>query len=117
MFVENYSAIKSTLRNTDLLQHFAVESVITMIELDEISSVRNPAEKIGALLSKISGPLEAGLTSSFYKLLDIMQDHGNRTTKELANIIRHSLQDHQHGYGKYCNLIILMYVYVQVYTL
>lgn len=30
------------------------------------------------------GPLDAGFTKSFFKMLDIMYYHGNDTTKELA---------------------------------
>ena len=39
-------------------------------------------------LHSIVGPLDAGYTKSYYKMLDIMYDHGNDPTKELAVAMR-----------------------------
>ena len=36
------------------------------------------------MIFHLSGPLDAGFTKSFYKMLDIMYYHGNDSTKELA---------------------------------
>lgn len=82
-----------------MLDHFASQNVITLAELRSISSVQDPTEKVRKLLNKISGPLESGGTSSFYKLLVIMKRYGNDATKQLAVEINKSLQ-HQFNPGK-----------------
>ena len=82
--MKHYSDLCKVLKNTDLLPHFVTASVITPSELDEISAINSPAEKVTMFLRKISSPLEAGITISFYSLLAIMTSNGNSTTKELS---------------------------------
>jgi len=92
VFIKYYSDLINTLRNTDLTQYFVTESVITVCDSEEITFASSPSVKSAILLRKISAPLEANLTSSFYKMLDIMAEHGNATTKELSAKIRKALQ-------------------------
>ena len=90
-FIEHFSELVSTLRNTDLYHYFVSKYVITLSDLEEINSASTPKDKIQVLLRKISSPLEAGYKKSFYEMLEIMKCHGNDATRTLSVSISSSL--------------------------
>ena len=105
-FIEHFSELVSTLRNTDLYQYFVSKYVITLPDLEEINSASTPKDRIQILLRKISSPLEAGYKKSFYEMLEIMKCHGNDATRTLSVSISSSLpMVHSDTIGK-CTLIM-----------
>ena len=52
-----------------------------------MSYVTNPIEKIKKFLEKITSSLKTGYTKSFDKMLEIMYNHGNAATRDLATSI------------------------------
>ena len=87
VFIKYYSKLVDTLCNTELYQYFVSEYIITLSDLEEITSASTPSDKIRILLIKISSPLKAGLKTSFYKMLEIMRCYGNEATKALSMMI------------------------------
>ena len=45
------------------------------------------------VLPKITSGLEAGLTESFYKMLNIMKSYGNRDAQQLSIAIEHKMAE------------------------
>ena len=103
VLIKHYAKLTSTVRDVDnLLPHFVTARIINSDDMDEIKAVPRTSERVAKLLKFISGnkkfiykktlrnfpsllgPLDAGFTKSFYKMLDIMYYYGNDSTRELA---------------------------------
>jgi len=67
------------------------EGIITLEDSDEISSEKDPIEKIELVLRKVASALKAGNTKPFYSLLKIMKDNGDSATAILGESIEESL--------------------------
>ena len=91
VFTKNFGSLINVLSSTDLYSYFVSENVITLADFQEISSCATSKQKAGLLLTKISATIDAGHTSSFYSMLNIMVDFGNIATNELSLQIRQSL--------------------------
>ena len=90
----NYSDLISTITEIDkLLPHFVQNNVIGYPEEEEILAEKNQQNKVTKLLRHISGPLEVGNTTGFYKLLKIMKSKGNQSTQDLAHDMEKSLNN------------------------
>lgn len=91
ILTKNYTKLISTLTDIDnLLSHCVENRIIEFREEDTLAS-KGLSDKIKSLLLHISGPLEAGDSKRFYKLLDIMKSKGKQPTKDLALIMEKSL--------------------------
>ena len=85
IFTKNYSALCDTLTDIDnLLKRFVSAEVIKPGDLEKINAVVTKSKKVEELLSHIYGPLEAGDTKGFQKMLTIMEEYGSQSTKDLA---------------------------------
>ena len=84
MFKEYYGDLKNTLSAQSLLPYLVSADVITFQDEAEICAAKTSSAKATILLQKLVGPLEMGNTFGFYKLLQIMELHGNLATKVLA---------------------------------
>jgi len=90
-----------TLKCINLYRYFVTEDIITFDEEEEISCEKNPRKQSEIFLKKMSSSLKTGFTKSFYKMLDVMEIHGNLTTKELARDIKKSIDDLKSENGSY----------------
>ena len=71
--------------------HFIKDNVISLNEVKIILQTPSRSEAAGMLLRKIGGSLKANLTTSFDKLLSIMEQHGGTSCLELASEMRQDL--------------------------
>jgi len=72
----------------NLLKHFVTGNIITVEDQRVIITNPRTSEKARLLLENISGPLQASNSKPFRIMLDIMEKHGNKATKELAVSIK-----------------------------
>ena len=63
-----------------------------MEDNSEILDISSHTKAAGLLLSKISSALDAGITKTFYKFLDIVDQHGSSDIKTVANAVRKKLK-------------------------
>ena len=86
-----------TLTDIDtLLPYFISKEVINVQDRAVIKSKPRPSDQVNELLMYINGPLSVNDTTSFYSLLDVMEEHGNITTKQLANAMKGFYSMHRH---------------------
>ena len=98
VFTAHYAKLCSTLTDIEnLLKYFVEENVISVEDQSEINSKVKPSNKVSKLLQHISGPLESGDSKPLYTLLSIMEKHGNRATKDLANSLWGTLKEPSAG--------------------
>ena len=84
IFTKHYSELCGVLKNEDgLLSKFVAAKIITT---DDENVIKNDklTTKGSTLLTHISGPVNAGYTTGFYAMLDIMKSHGKVDAHELA---------------------------------
>ena len=74
-----------------LSPHFVSHNIISPSEQLKILSVPSPIEAAGLLLSKISCALDAEITESFYKFLDIIDQYGSTDSKTVNTAMRKRL--------------------------
>ena len=88
MFIQYYSKLTSILQ-VDLTPHFVTAKIITLSDEDEITKASTTSHKAAMkmLLKPISSSLETGYTTSFYKILGIMRQHGNDAAQHLSGEI------------------------------
>ena len=91
VFQKYYNDMIKIIPITTLSCHFVSANIITPSEDEEVLSPVTSTEKTRTLLLKISGPLEAGYTASFYKLLNILEKFGNQDCIDLSSNIRNAL--------------------------
>jgi len=113
IFKKQYDTLIDTLKQTDLYRYFVSEDIITISDHEEISSESIPTKKIEIFLMKISFPLEAGHTESFYRMLTVMTTRGNLAVKELAESIKESVKSH---YGNIIICMSLLYTKAKYYS-
>jgi len=94
-FITYYSDLTQVFRTNTFAAHFVSARIITMTDHDEICSL-SPTSGGIRLLRNVSAPLETGDTRNFYKMLDIMQNHGNNHARTLVG----SMQSFIRGDGK-----------------
>ena len=89
LYKKYFAQIMHTLTDIDtLLPYLISKEVINAEDVLVIKSKPRPSDQVCELLMHIDGPLSVNETTSFYSLLDIMEDHGCITTKQLANAIK-----------------------------
>ena len=81
VFKESYVSLKNILS----AQNLSVSAdVISFQDEVEICTAKTSFAKSTILLQQLVGPLESGNTYGFYQLLQVMEEHGNIATKDLA---------------------------------
>ena len=79
-----------------ILKYFIEEKVILPREAETITMTTSSKRAAELLLIKISAPLQAGFTdcsANFYKLLDIMKQHGSIAAIQLCSEIEKKLSE------------------------
>ena len=74
-----------------LTQYFVKNEIINFDEEEIIQQTVGRSEAARIVLRKIGGSLKAYLTTSFDKLLHIIEQHGDTACVELANEMRQTL--------------------------
>jgi len=88
VFRKEYSRLSAMTDIDNLLKYFVAENIINFEDQEVITVNPRISEKARLLLENISGPLQAGNSKPFRRMLDIMEKHGNKATKELAISIK-----------------------------
>ena len=72
--------------------------IITTDDVEKINTYILSKKKASFILKIIDRSLEAGVTDSFYILLDLMEEHGNVDVKGLVRDIRRALMTGKPNY-------------------
>ena len=99
VFTKNYAKLVNILPMKSLTHYFIKDEIITFDEEETIMQTAVRSEAAGMVLRKIGGSLKAHLTTSFDKLLSIMEQYGGASCMELVNEMRQDLP--QDITGKY----------------
>ena len=93
IFKEKYQHLLLILSTsiTELIPHFIAVKIITVDDESEIRCIPTKSDQADKVLKNIAMPLECGITICFYEMLNIMKQHGNLATIELAHIIEDAL--------------------------
>ena len=110
VYIHYYSQIVNSLPVETLTPHFVSHKIISPAEQLEISSVPSPIKAAGLLLSKISCALDAGITESFYKYLNITEKYGSIDSKTVTTAIRKRLLEIKSTKDKGMCIVIIIYV-------
>ena len=91
VFNSFYDKLVNILRVMNIYDHLVTKGILTTGDIEEI--IHEPRSKLKAsfVLQKIDSSLEAGITDSFYKLLEVMKTSLNNDVKVLVNDIRRAL--------------------------
>ena len=91
MFNENFDRLVKVLPIKSLTPHFVKDEIISFDEEETIMQTIGRSEAARTVLRKIGSSLEAHLTTSFDKLLSIMEQYGGAPCIELVNEMRQDL--------------------------
>ena len=85
-FINHYASLTNILGYDveNLLPELVEQHILTVNDKVLIEKTVSPSEKGGRLLNIIAGPLDAGNSASFEKLLQIMVNVGLQATVDLA---------------------------------
>ena len=86
-FIKFISRLSTVFHDKNYLAHFVSAGIISPNDVDDLSKLSNN-ERAMVLLRNISASLEFGEKQSFYKMLEIMQAHGNLFAQQLADHIK-----------------------------
>ena len=91
MFTKYYAKLVDVLPIKTLTHHFVKDEIISFDEEEMIMQTAGRFEAAGIVLRKVGWSLKAHLTTSFDKLLSIMEQHGGASCMELVNEIRQAI--------------------------
>ena len=91
VFTKSYARLVDVLPIKSLTPHFVNDEIISFDEEEIIMQTVGRAEAAGIVLRKIGRSLKAHLTTSFDKLLSIMEQYGGVSCMELVNKMRQDL--------------------------
>ena len=91
-FIGHYSKLCDTLTDVNnLLPYFVQEKIISVSDHQEIIAIVPLKGKVQKLMEYIAGPLQHGDVEGFLIMLDIMENHGNKATQQLAEQIKREI--------------------------
>ena len=99
IFQKFYSKLVKLLPISKIAHELVSAEVITVDDIEEINGIPRSTDKAKYVLNIIVKSLEAGITSSFYALLNVMSDYGGDLTL-LADDIKKALN--QSSGSPYC---------------
>ena len=92
IFTKNYAKLVNVLPiNKSLTHHFVEDKIIGFDEEEDVLQTPTRDEAARKVLIKIGGSLNANLTTSFDKLLCIMEQHGDAPCLELVKNMKQDL--------------------------
>ena len=86
-FVKFYSELTTVFCDKNYIPHFVPAKIISPNDVHSMSNLPDNDRAV-CLLKSISNPLECGEYQNFYKMLEIMRDHGNLHVQQLAENIK-----------------------------
>lgn len=92
VFTEFYPRLIHSLPTGNILNQLVSKRIITMDDCEQITAITRSQERASLVLRIIANPLKAGITHSFYELLEIMEKYGGDVSL-LANEIRAALKE------------------------
>ena len=92
MFTKNYARLVNVLPIKTLTHHLVKDEIISFVEEETIMQTAENSDAARIVLRKIGNSLQAHLTTSFDKLLSIMEQYGGAPCIELVNEMRKDLQ-------------------------
>ena len=110
MFTKYYAKLVDVLPIKTLTHHFVKDEIISFDEEEVIIQTAGRSQAAGIVLRKIGGSLKAHLTTSFDKLLLIMEQHGDASCMELGNEIRQAIPQDLTGnysYAYVCDVEVI----------
>ena len=90
MFIMFYSRLTTVFRNKDYLPHLVIAGIIAPDSIHHLSSLSN-RDRAMRVLECLSDSLEGGEIVHFYKMLDVMQEHGNLHARNVAEEINKAI--------------------------
>ena len=96
IFTKHYATLRKILPVEELIPEFVSCDAITYDEEEEILSRPTPSERARLFLSHVRKALDAGMSRSFFKLLEIMQLSRKHDCKELAESISEEIRRELH---------------------
>ena len=99
IFKQHYSSLTKLLYCTDVTLYLIQEGVIVPQDQEEIDAITTSSGKAKKVLLKVSSALEAGLSKSFKKVLQIMKVYGNHDAQHLSTVIKHEITSSQKDEG------------------
>ena len=90
VFIKFYSRLTTVFRNKDYLPHLVTAGVVSPDSIHHLSSLSN-RDRAMRLLEFISDSLEGGGKGCFYRMLEIMQEHGNLHAQNVAEEINKTI--------------------------
>ena len=112
IFTKNYARLVDVLPIKSLTHHFIKEEIINFDEEEAIMQTAGQSEAARIVLRKIGVSLKAHLTTSFDKLLSIMERYGGVSCVELVNEMRQHLPQNTTG-----NLYVAVTISLTTYVL
>ena len=85
-FIQFYDKLTTVFYDKRYLAHFVCAEIILPNDVHYMSNLSD-SDRAMNLLSYISTPLEYDEKQNFYKMLEMMQSHGNNHAQQLAEII------------------------------
>ena len=79
-----YNKLTAVFHDKSYLSHFVPAGIILVNDVHHMSDLPDNDRAI-CLLKNISTPLERNEKQNFYKMLEIMQEHGNLHAQQLAD--------------------------------
>ena len=87
-----YDKLVTVFHDKNYLFHFIPAGIVPQDDVLHMYSLSD-IDRAMCLLNNVSAPLECGEKQNFYKMLEIMQTHGNVHTQELVEDIKASVRE------------------------
>lgn len=91
VFQQYYDNLVTLLTPENIGPKFVSAGIITIGDYNKLRVASN-GDMILTLLEKVSSPLETGDVTPFKKLLDIMENYGTETVKDLSERITREIE-------------------------
>lgn len=91
VFIRFYSKLIDVLSINSISHYLVSAKIISTEDIEEIDSLKTSKSKNMYVLRIVDKSLKAGITLSFCKLLDIMENYGGDDVTELARTIKKEL--------------------------
>lgn len=114
MFKASYCKLASVLPVKTVSHHLISTGIITVGEEEVIERISTSKERASYVLRKIAGLLEAGLTQSFYTLLELMKNHGGDVAvlaEQICNQLYCSSGDNNSNCCTYVRTYVCIYTF------
>ena len=89
--IDFYGKLATVFHDKKYLFHFVSAGIIPSDNADQMYNLPD-IDRAVCLLNSVLTPIECGEKQNFYKMLEIIEDHGNIHTKQLAEGIKASVR-------------------------